>query len=86
MRNYRHFSSVSFKGGVTLREHGVQTVQLKLQGAPDLHPEEGAGVVHDVHGRAVQQGPETWVQMLVVILTICSKFTLKLQKGKLNAN
>ena len=41
-----------------MREHGVQTVQLKLQGAPDLHPEEGAGVVHDVHGSAVQHVPE----------------------------
>ena len=81
MRNYRHFSSVSFKGGVTLREHGVQTVQLKLQGAPDLHPEEGAGVVHDVHGRAVQQGPETCVQMLVVILTICSNLHLSCKRG-----
>ena len=40
-----------------MREHGVQTVQLKLQGAPDLHPEEGTRVVHDVHRSAVEQSP-----------------------------
>ena len=57
MRNYRHFSSVSFERRVTLREHGVETIQFELQRAPDLHPEEGAGVVHDVHGSAVQHVP-----------------------------
>ena len=65
MRNYRHFSSVSFERRVTLCEHGVETIQFELQRAPDLHPEEGAGVVHDVHGGAVQQGPGTCVQMSV---------------------
>ena len=58
MRNYWHFSSVSLERRVPLGEHGVETVQFELQRAPDLHPEEGAGVVHDVHGGAVQQGPD----------------------------
>ena len=76
MRNYRHFSSVSFERRVTLREHGVKTIQFKLQRAPDLHPEEGAGVVHDVHGGAVQQVPGTCVQMSASHLF---QFTLNLQ-------
>ena len=39
-------------------EHLIESVELVLEGGPDLHPKEGAGVVHDVHGSAVQQVPE----------------------------
>ena len=39
-------------------EHLIEAVELVLEGGPDLHPEQGAGVVHDVHGSAVQHVPE----------------------------
>ena len=38
-------------------EHLIETVELVLEGGPDLHPEQGAGVVHYVHGSAVQHVP-----------------------------
>ena len=58
MRNDWDFPPVSLKVWVAGREHLVQSVELVLQGTPDLHPEERAGVVHDVHPGGVEQGAQ----------------------------
>ena len=57
MRNYGHLPAVCLEGWVAGGEELVEPVELGLQRGPDLHAEQRAGVVHDVHPRGVQQRP-----------------------------
>ena len=77
--DYGHFPTIGLKSWVPRSEHLIQPVQLVLQGAPDLHSEEGTGVVHDVHRRAVQQSPARLVNSFsqlkyTVLCVLCSLY------------